>query len=128
MRQLVCDIEHYPNFVPGCVATERLTSSGDEWDASVDLSVRGVGYRLATRNKQTDSTLTMSLLSGPFHSLEGIWSFRPLSGGGCEVALRLDVRAKGFAIRSLLRLFGDSAAERVVQAFIDEAERRYAGV
>lgn len=66
----------------------------------------------------------MQLVEGPFRALHGIWTFAPLGGEGCKVALALDFDYSGL-MGPVLRAGFQKLADRMVDDFSREADRTY---
>lgn len=139
---IICDVERYPQFVPGCTSAQMLSNrpievsgeSAQEWEAELTLSARDLTQRLHTRNVQTANKLVMSLVSGSglLQALEGTWQVEPLAGkSGSRVWLELHIKTSGLMAKATLKALGkpaiEAAAKRIIRAFDDEAARRYGG-
>ena len=125
MFDLVVDVESYPSFLPWCVGAQL--HERDETQLVASLSVLKAGFRqtFTTRNTlNRPQSMKLELVSGPFKSLEGDWSFVPLRADGCKISLRLAFRMSGPLGRLLEPLFEDMA-ESMVDAFVSEARKRY---
>jgi len=126
MFRLVNDVEAYPKRFPWCVASEVLERGDDVLVAKLDLKYAGFRQSFTTRNTTVpDSRLQMSLVDGPFRSLEGVWNFIPLGDAGCKVAFELDFDYAGRLVGSALKLGFQGLASRMVDDFCKEAERTY---
>lgn len=126
MFDLVNDVETYPEFIPGCQATELVESSEDQLVGTLHLSVAGIKLTLTTRNQlQRPSQMDLTLESGPFSSLTGRWRFTPLGDLGCKVELDLsfepDSKIIGVAAGTVL----SQVAGQMVSAFSKRAEQVY---
>jgi ribosome-associated toxin RatA of RatAB toxin-antitoxin module len=121
---LITDIERYPEFVPGC-ALARIESRGER-EVVATLGVRrgGLVTEFTTRNTlDPDRTVAMRLERGPFKSLEGLWSLRPVGESGCEVTLRLRFEfANRFTGMMFAPVFEQTAAS-LVDAFVVRARQ-----
>lgn len=131
MRELVCDIEDYPQFLPGCLEARLLSArtppaagQSSHWDAEVRVGRGRISYRIATRNTETEDALKMQLLSGAFRHLSGQWRFLP-EAGGCRISLQLELRTANPALAALIRTLAPKAPAAVVKAFKQRAEQRY---
>lgn len=119
---LITDIERYPEFVPGC-RVARIESRGErEVVATLGVHRGGLDTEFTTRNTlDPDRAVTMRLERGPFRSLEGVWSLRPVGDAGCEVTLRLRFE---FANRLTGLMFApvfEQTAASLVDAFVARA-------
>ena len=124
---VVCDVEAYPEFVPGCAAV-RIDADGDAGtEATVDIEARGFRESFATRNETISdgdaTTLLMHLVDGPFDTFEGQWRVVEIGGGaGSRVELSVAFEFKNALARLLGLSFGralDRLADRIVEAFCE---------
>ena len=90
------------------------------------MDYMGMRQSFATRNTNVPGReIRMELLEGPFRSLHGIWQFTPLEDGRCKVDFRLQYELVGLLSRLISPVFG-GVCNRLVEAFVQEADRRYA--
>ncbi|AIF47832.1 type II toxin-antitoxin system RatA family toxin [Dyella japonica] len=126
MFDLVNDVEAYPKRFPWCVAAEVLERGEDVLVAKLDLKYAGFRQTFTTRNTTVPpGRLQMSLVDGPFRSLDGVWNFIALGDAGCKVAFELDFDYAGKLVGSALKLGFQGLATRMVDDFCREAERTY---
>ncbi len=128
MFDLVNDVEAYPKRFPWCAdATVMEEGGGGILVARLDLKFAGLRHSFTTRNTvDPPRCLRMSLVEGPFRSLEGVWDFIALGDAGCKVAFALDFDYAGRFGGSALKLGFQSLANRMVDDFCREAARVYA--
>jgi len=99
---------------------------GDQLIGKLTLAKSGIRQSFVTENLLVPpSGMTMTLVDGPFQSLEGGWFFQPLGADGVKVSLKL-----GFEFKSKLldQTFGrvfSVAADTMVDAFSSEIAKRY---
>ena len=126
MFDLVNEVEAYPKRFAWCVSTAILERGTDVLVARLDLKFAGFHQSFTTRNMvNAPERLQMSLVDGPFRSLEGVWSFSALGDAGCKVAFALDFEYAGRLGGAALRLGFQGLAGRMVDDFCSEAERVY---
>lgn len=90
MYQLVNDVERYPQFLPGCGNARLLSSSEDELVAMIEIAKAGMRRWFTTRNRMVPGRrIELTLVDGPFRSLQGYWSFEPVDEHCCRVALSM---------------------------------------
>jgi len=123
---LINDVESYPDFLDGCVGASILDQTSTSMDASLELSKKGIQQRFTTRNSlNPPHSIQMELLEGPFQSLSGGWTIQELGDQGCKLSLELEFEAKrGFIMQMISKFFGE-ISNRLVDAIIEEAARRY---
>lgn len=132
MFDLVVDVESYPQFLPWCQRAEVLARDGDVLMACLHMSYAGVRQSFTTRNVHVkDQSLTVSLIDGPFSTLEGSWHFHPLQAPGSEspqaCKIEFDLRYQ-FSHRTLELLVSpmfDRVANTMVDSFVKRAEQVY---
>ena len=120
LQVLVNDIDRYSEFVPGCKSSEVMEKGSDFVIARLELSGQGRTETLVTRNDLSeDGSIGLSLVSGPFESFDGQWSFEDL-GVGCRVSLEVSFQLKSLVIGSLLGPF----FAKIIDGFVDSFSER----
>jgi ribosome-associated toxin RatA of RatAB toxin-antitoxin module len=126
MFDLVNDIEAYPKRFPWCVGAEIIERTGDVLVARLDLKFAGFRQSFTTRNSvNPPARLQMSLVDGPFRSLDGVWDFLALGDAGCKISFALDFDYASRLGGGALKLGFQGLANRMVDDFCREAERVY---
>ncbi len=126
MFDLVNDVEAYPKRFPWCVGAAVIERGEQATVARLDLKFAGMRHSFTTRNTvDPPQRLQMSLVEGPFRSMEGLWDFIALGHAGCKVAFALDFDYAGRFGASALKLGFQSLANRMVDDFCREAARVY---
>jgi ribosome-associated toxin RatA of RatAB toxin-antitoxin module len=121
---LINDIESYPQFLPWCTHTRVQSRTPQEIIATLGVRQGALHGEFTTRNTlETDRSISMDLISGPFRSLQGQWLLTPVEASGCRVEL-----AMRFAFKSALTgmLFEPMFAETLgslVDAFVARARQ-----
>ena len=126
MFALVDGVEHYPEFLPWCTAGEVSLRDESVTRATLRIGFRGVRQAFSTVNaKRAPHEMSMTLVEGPFRSLDGLWIFSDLAGKGCKIEFRLTYE---FASRVLATLVGpvfSHIANTMVEAFVKRADKIY---
>lgn len=126
MFDLVNEVEAYPKRFPWCAGAEVLERGENMLVARLDLKFAGFRQSFTTRNTvDPPHRLQMSLVDGPFRSLEGVWDFVALGDSGCKISFALDFDYAGKLGGTALRLGFQGLASRMVEDFCREAERTY---
>lgn len=126
MFDLVNEVEAYPKRFPWCAGAEILERGDNVLVARLDLKFAGFHQSFTTRNTvDPPKRLQMSLVDGPFRSLEGVWDFIPLGDAGSKIAFALDFEYSGRLGGGALKLGFQGLANRMVDDFCREAERVY---
>ncbi len=125
MFALINDIESYPQFLPWCTSAEVQSRTDREIIATVSVKRGALNAQFTTRNELTANRhIAMRLVSGPFKTLEGDWSFTPVEVPG-QTGCRIDLLLR-FAFANRLTglvfepLFAETAAS-LVDAFVARA-------
>jgi ribosome-associated toxin RatA of RatAB toxin-antitoxin module len=127
MFALVEDIERYPEFLPWVIAAQVLERKPDEIVGRLEMHRGGVREKFTTRNALKRPTeMTLTLVDGPFRTLEGHWSFEPIGERGVKVALTIRFEFSNPVLslllsRSMEKNFGD-----LINAFVERARSVYA--
>ncbi|OZG71684.1 ubiquinone-binding protein [Hahella sp. CCB-MM4] len=126
MYDLVNDVQAYPEFLPWCGRTWVLESHGSEMVARIEVRKGGVVQAFTTRNSLVrPEKIHLSLVEGPFKSLEGIWRFAELDDNACKVILELNFElSKAIAGIALGPIFSQ-ATGTMVDAFCRRAKDIY---
>jgi ribosome-associated toxin RatA of RatAB toxin-antitoxin module len=126
MFDLVNEVEAYPKRFPWCSGAEILEREGEALVARLDLKFAGFRHSFTTRNTtERPRRLQMSLVEGPFRSLDGLWEFVALGDAGCKIAFTLDFDYANRLGGAALKLGFQGLASRMVDDFCREAERAY---
>lgn len=126
MFDLVNEVEAYPKRFPWCADAKVIERDGDVLVARLDLKFAGFRQSFTTSNTvEPPRRLQMSLVDGPFRSLEGVWEFMALGDAGCKIAFTLDFDYAGKLGGTALMLGFQGLAGRMVDDFCREAERVY---
>jgi ribosome-associated toxin RatA of RatAB toxin-antitoxin module len=126
MYLLVSNIDDYHNFLPWCGGSKIIRKADDFVEATVEISHGSLKKSFTTHNvNRVDEAIEMTLVDGPFKSLDGVWSFQPLGERGCKVALdlnfefsnRLVAMAIGKIFNTIASSLVDSFAKRAVEVY-----------
>ena len=138
MFALVADVEAYPQFLPGCMASAVLSRDPSSLVASLSLARGPFASSFTTRNTlEPPRRMTMELVDGPFKSLHGEWRVTPLGGSpvasggdpsgqqGCRIDLRVQFQFAGVARDWLLGPAFELTCGGLVDAFVARAKAVY---
>ena len=126
MFDLVNDIEHYPQFMQGCVSAKVLSQSDTELIGELRLAKAGISQQFTTKNVLLrPERIDMDLVEGGFKSLSSQWTFEALTTNACKVSLAMEFEFKsglmGFAAEKLF----SSSANNLVDAIVQRAHEVY---
>lgn len=128
MFDLVNDIEHYPQFMQGCVSAKVLSQSDTELVGELRLAKAGISQQFTTKNTLLrPERIDMSLVEGGFKNFAATWTFDALTTNACKVSLMMEFEFKsglmGFAAEKLF----SSSANNLVDAIVQRAHEVYGG-
>lgn len=126
MFDLVDDIESYSEFLPWCKESRVLKREGDIVEAELIISKAGFNKSFSTRNRSVGKEqLFMTLLDGPFSSLDGVWNFIPLRDDASKISLDLEFEINGkFASLAFGAVF-NQICNTMVSSFTARAKQLY---
>jgi len=126
MYALVDDVASYPRFLPWCRAAEIVSRSTEEVVATLQVHKGAFNARFTTRNRlHPHDSIGLSLVSGPFRSLEGEWRFEPIADKGSRVRLRLRFAFANPLNAWLLEPVFEHTSRTLVDAFVARARDVY---
>jgi coenzyme Q-binding protein COQ10 len=129
--RLVGDVREYPKFVPWLkslrVTKEEPRADGG-WEGVAEAIVgwRAITERFATtvRCEPAKGEVEVSLVTGPFHSLDNRWTFAPYGQGGSRVQYWIAYEFKNPILQAAISANRERMAGRIMSAFEREAKRR----
>lgn len=129
LYELVEKIEDYPIFLPWIDKTSVVrteTATGVDVTATLALKIHGVSYQFTTRNEHVSGeSISIRLVDGLFDQLSGEWMFTPLGEIGCKVTLNLSYLISAPLLSNMFSMVADQAANKVIEAFRQRAEKIY---
>ena len=126
MYDLVCDIDAYPQFLPWCGGSRILKREDDVIEAELLIAKGGFKKAFSTRNRIENGTkMTISLLNGPFTSMEGEWNFTPLREDACKISLDLEFEMPGKLANLAFGAVFNQICNTMVSSFTSRAKQVY---
>jgi len=123
MRGLVEDIPNYSQFLPWCGGTKVISRSGELTRASIRIQYRGIDAAFTTDNRNVnEGTIEMTLVDGPFRSLNGTWTFAPLDIDAAKVGLDLRYEFSNKLLEFAAGPVFHKIADDLVDAFVRRAD------
>jgi coenzyme Q-binding protein COQ10 len=131
MFAVVADVEHYPDFVPGCAALQVRERTRDETGveyvtAEMVVAYHGLRERYTSRVKLDPAQRTIEArpVAGPFQRLDTLWQFTP-RGQGCEVSFAIDFAFRNPLLSAVAGIAFDGMVRRMAEAFFARARAVY---
>jgi ribosome-associated toxin RatA of RatAB toxin-antitoxin module len=116
--------EHYPMFLPWCVAATILERSEEWMAARIEFSYLKVRFGLQTRTpKRRPEWLQVRRVEGPFRHFQADWRLRQLGHLGCKVEFELAHEVADGVLDRMPAKAVDVVSRSMMEAFIrrDEA-------
>jgi ribosome-associated toxin RatA of RatAB toxin-antitoxin module len=126
MFALVEDIERYPKFLPWVTRAELLERKDNEVIGRLEMHRAGVTEKFTTRNVlDPPREITLQLVSGPFRTLEGRWTFENIADRGAKVSLFVRFEFANPVLALLLTRTFEKNCTDLLNAFVTRARRVY---
>jgi coenzyme Q-binding protein COQ10 len=129
---LVSDIASYPDFIKWITAMRVSDAQTDDTDVRHCRGDAIVGFKGFVERFSTGvaadplaGTVVARLIKGPFRRLHAQWTIIPLERGGTDIALEIDYEFRNVLIAVLAAANHDIAVDRIMSAFLIEAQKRY---
>lgn len=128
---LVSDIASYPSFIKWIKALRVRDLQAGETSttcmADVAVGFRGLVERFTTKVVADRASMRVSahLVRGPLRSLENTWLFEERTDGSASVEFYVDYEFSNPLLRALAATNQSLAVSKLINAFMDEANRRY---
>ncbi|HEX7114934.1 MAG TPA: type II toxin-antitoxin system RatA family toxin, partial [Steroidobacter sp.] len=126
MFALVEDIASYPQFVPWVSSAQVLEKGPHEVVGRLEMHRSGVRETFTTRNVlRPPREITLTLVDGPFKTLEGRWMFDPIGERGTRVSLAIRFEFANPMLGLLLSRSFEKSCGELVDAFVARARAVY---
>jgi ribosome-associated toxin RatA of RatAB toxin-antitoxin module len=126
MFDLVDNIEAYPEFLPWCGSSRIIRRTTEIVEAELVIAKAGFHKSFTTRNRlDSGGRIYMSLLEGPFSSLEGVWDFIPLRDDASKISLDLEFEMSGKLAALAFGAVFNQICNTMVRSFTDRAKQVY---
>lgn len=128
---LVKDIRRYPEFIRWIqtltVSNERMEQGAYKCTGTASVGFRGFNERFST-DVIADAErreILVSLVKGPFKRLQNRWRFTEITLGQSRIEFFIDYEFRNPILAMLARANTKLAVDRIMGAFLAEADRRY---
>jgi len=126
MYALADDIESYPQFLPWCDGAEYAAREPGRTVATLHINFRGLKSQFTTENvHQPGKRIDMRLVSGPFRSLEGSWSFADLGNDASKIEFSLRYEFASPLLEAAVGPVFRRITETFVDAFVRRADEKF---
>lgn len=129
MLALVADVDTYPQFIPHCERMDvrrDLSRPETKFDARMHIRFGPISQAYTSRIVVDPEAMTLraKAIDGPFSHLDSIWRFSD-DVRGTAIVFDIDFKIANPLIRSVAEPAFAAKQEEIMDAFIDEARRRY---
>ena len=125
MSMLVNDVDRYQEFLPWCGGSRVITSSAVEMTAEITIAFSGIRRSFTTRNRLVGHEKTIvSLVEGPFRSLQGGWTYKALEDNASKISLDLEFDFANLVTEKIVGPAFKAIADSMVTSFCERADAR----
>ncbi|HXP98406.1 MAG TPA: type II toxin-antitoxin system RatA family toxin [Telmatospirillum sp.] len=122
---LASDIESYPFFVPGCVATRIIERNDNLWRVDNVFALGPVRHRFISHAElNAPDGLEITSTDGPWKSFRLSWQFAPLEQG-CQLLCRFSAEFRSSMVATIAALGHHGVERRIMAAFERRAKALY---
>ena len=131
MFDLVNDLADYPRFLPNVSGMEIKRDDGSRGDVvfarmTIQFGPVTQAYTSRVEASRSERTITAKAVDGPFSYLDSKWTFEP-EGEGTRIRFDVDFKISNPLIAAVAEPAFANKQEQIMDAFVDEANRRYGG-
>ena len=131
MFDLVSDLESYPRFIPNCsqmIVKQDRGTPGDVRYAKMTIRFGPVtqSYTSRVTMDREAHTIAATAVDGPFSYLDSKWTLEP-EGLGTRVRFDIDFKISNPLIAAVAEPAFAAKQEEIINAFVEEADRRFGG-
>jgi coenzyme Q-binding protein COQ10 len=124
---LVCDIEGYSSFVPGCIATRILSRLEARWVVDNVIGAGPLRFRFTSIATFTaPSSIDIQSADGPWRHFAMRWRFEP-ENNGCRVDCHSTFAFRSKVVACMAEMGRETAREAMVRAFEHRARLLFGG-
>lgn len=124
--ELVAQIDHYPEFLPWCVAARIRSRDGNTLVADLVIGFKMVRERYTSRvTLDRPRRIDVTYLEGPLKHMTNHWVFTPHPSGGTEIDFFVDFEFHSRVLQALIGALFHEALRRLVGAFEARARQLY---
>ncbi|MBF0375606.1 MAG: type II toxin-antitoxin system RatA family toxin [Alphaproteobacteria bacterium] len=115
---LVADVEHYPQFVPGWVAARVIGRQGDIYETDQVVRIGGLSQRFRSHTT-LDRPRLIEIRSDPGEAVDFhiVWTFEQLPEHHCDAGVLVEVNMRLGILDRIARSFSRQALKSMVDAF-----------
>lgn len=126
MFELVNDVRAYSSFIDLCRESVVHEEQEHQLTATIKIAMGKLSFEFTTANTMVKGrSICMNLVSGPFKSLKGTWTFTPLANQHCITSLQFDFEFSNRLLSMALDGLFKQLCTSMVESFRNQAAIRY---
>ncbi len=126
MFDLVAGVEHYPEFLPWCVATRVRQRDEELIVADMVIGFKMFRERFSSRvTLDRPNRIDVEYFDGPFKYLNNHWIFVPQGEGGCLIDFYVDFEFRSNILQKMIGVVFNEAVGLMVNSFEKRAKALY---
>ncbi len=119
---LINNVEKYPDFLPWCTKTEVEHESENIINGKIFISKSFIKWDFSTKNTiEKNKSICLSLIDGPFESLDGKWTFTSIDKNNTNVSLEINYKFKNSLIELSIEPIFTTIMNSILKSFISQA-------
>ncbi|MEQ9316027.1 MAG: type II toxin-antitoxin system RatA family toxin [Henriciella sp.] len=129
--ELVSDVARYPDFIKW-IHSMKVSNVREENGTKLFRGEATVGFKGFQERFSTDvaansaaRTIRVNLARGPFRHLKNTWDLKEGADGTTVIDFFIDYEFRNPILALLARANTELAVNRIIGAFVEEADRRY---
>lgn len=120
IRDIILDIEKYPEFLPWCSQATILNRTENDITAELVITFKAFSEsyisRINTSSDDGSYTINVEAIRGPFKKLTNSWSIKN-SNNGCIINFFIDFEFKSMILDAVVGTFFSIATDKMINAF-----------
>lgn len=126
MFDLVAGVEHYPEFLPWCVATRVRQRDEELIVADMVIGFKMFRERFSSRvTLDRPNRIDVEYADGPFKYLNNHWIFSPHGEGECLIDFYVDFEFRSKILQKMIGVVFNEAVGLMVNSFEKRAKALY---
>ncbi len=125
LYDMVADIEHYPEFLPWCMAQRIRRREGNVVIADLVIGFKMIRERYTSKVTLNEGRIEVVYIEGPFKYLNNHWIFNPAEDGGTIIDFYVDFEFRSKVLQALIGALFNEAVGLMVGAFEKRARQLY---
>lgn len=134
IRDIILDVEKYPEFLPWCKYVKIITQEDDIFTADMIVSFNGFQEKYTSEIKHTENNeiyiINVEAINGPFKFLKNNWYIaKPLQHQTAEesintkVQFHIEFEFKSKILDKIVGMFFETATNKMIDAFETRANK-----